>query len=161
MVLFGPSSMLWQAIYHSFISHFYGIEVVCLNAHAALYITLKLHPAMLSFFISLCLLNTRCTFSIQRLIRSSRSKSIRTKYNQAYMAKPSDSSHHGVVDNSSNGSQARREEAGKLGPSWYFSRREIEENSPSRRDGIDLKKESSIRKLYCKFLQELGMALKM
>jgi len=107
--------------------------------------------------------NTSYTFSIQRLIRSSRSKSIRIEYNQAYMAMvPSDSSHHGVVDNSPNGcTQARCGEARKFGPSWYFSRKELEENSPSRRDGIDFKKESNLRKLYCKFLQELGIALKM
>ncbi|KAJ1265370.1 hypothetical protein BS78_08G071700 [Paspalum vaginatum] len=74
---------------------------------------------------------------------------------------PSDSSHHGAVDNSPNGfTQGKREEAWKLGPSWYFSRKEIEENSPSRRDGIDLKKESSLRKSYCSFLQDLGMNLK-
>ncbi|RLN31181.1 cyclin-T1-4-like [Panicum miliaceum] len=63
---------------------------------------------------------------------------------------PSDSSHHGVVDNSPNGKTlGRREEARKLGPSWYFSRKEIEENSPSRRDGIDLKRENG---LLCMFL---------
>jgi cyclin T len=74
---------------------------------------------------------------------------------------PSDSSHHGAVDNSPNGfTQGRREEARKLGPSWYFSRKEIEEHSPSRRDGIDLKKECSLRKSYCSFLQDLGMKLK-
>ncbi|XP_062203710.1 cyclin-T1-4-like isoform X2 [Phragmites australis] len=74
---------------------------------------------------------------------------------------PSDSSHHGVVENSPNGfTQGRREEAGKLGASWYFSRKEIEENSPSRRDGIDLKKESYLRRSYCSFLQDLGMKLK-
>ena len=43
---------------------------------------------------------------------------------------------------------------------WYFTRKEIEENSPSRRDGIDLKKESYLRKSYCTFLQDLGMRLK-
>ncbi|ONM54387.1 Cyclin-T1-5, partial [Zea mays] len=74
---------------------------------------------------------------------------------------PSDSSHHGAVDNSPNGfTQGRREEARKLGPSWYFSRKEIEEHSPSRRDDIDLKKECSLRKSYCSFLQDLGMKLK-
>ncbi|GLT59108.1 hypothetical protein SLA2020_319470 [Shorea laevis] len=46
------------------------------------------------------------------------------------------------------------------GPSWYFSRKEIEENSPSRKDGIDLKKETYFRKSYCTFLQDLGMRLK-
>lgn len=46
------------------------------------------------------------------------------------------------------------------GDSWYLSRREIEENSPSRRDGIDLKKETYLRRSYCTFLQTLGMRLK-
>lgn len=46
------------------------------------------------------------------------------------------------------------------GARWYFSRKEIEDNSPSRRDGIDLKKETYLRKSYCTFLQDLGMRLK-
>ncbi|GLT59954.1 hypothetical protein SLA2020_327470 [Shorea laevis] len=46
------------------------------------------------------------------------------------------------------------------GPLWYLSRKEIEENSPSRKDGIDLKKETYLRKSYCTFLQDLGMRLK-
>ncbi|KAL8171770.1 hypothetical protein V2J09_023574 [Rumex salicifolius] len=46
------------------------------------------------------------------------------------------------------------------GGRWYFSRKEIEENSPSRKDGIDLKKEAYLRKAYCTFLQDLGMKLK-
>lgn len=46
------------------------------------------------------------------------------------------------------------------GGRWYFSREEIEENSPSRRDGIDWKKETYLRKSYCTFLQDLGMRLK-
>ncbi|XP_066356448.1 cyclin-T1-4-like [Miscanthus floridulus] len=75
---------------------------------------------------------------------------------------PSDFSYHGVVDNGPNGfTQGRREEASKLGSSWYFSRKELEENSPSRRDGIDWKKESNLRKSYCKFLQDLGKKLKL
>ncbi|TVU50264.1 hypothetical protein EJB05_01630 [Eragrostis curvula] len=74
---------------------------------------------------------------------------------------PSDSSHHGVVENGPTEiKQGTRGEVGQLGASWYFSRREIEENSPSRRDGIDLKKESYLRRSYCNFLQELGMKLK-
>lgn len=43
---------------------------------------------------------------------------------------------------------------------WYFSKQEIENHSPSRKDGIDLKKEVQIRKLYCSFLWELGRKLK-
>lgn len=46
------------------------------------------------------------------------------------------------------------------GGRWYFSRKEIEERSPSRSDGIDLKKETYLRKSYCTFLQDLGMRLK-
>lgn len=43
---------------------------------------------------------------------------------------------------------------------WYFSRQEIECHTPSRADGIDYKRESHMRRLYCSFLQELGMELK-
>ncbi|CAN8231332.1 unnamed protein product [Cochlearia groenlandica] len=46
------------------------------------------------------------------------------------------------------------------GARWYFGRKEIEENSPSRLDNIDLKKETYLRKSYCTFLQDLGMRLK-
>ncbi|KAL6207465.1 hypothetical protein ACLB2K_018423 [Fragaria x ananassa] len=42
---------------------------------------------------------------------------------------------------------------------WYFTKQEIED-SPSRRDGISMKKESHLRSLYCSFLQEIGMKLK-
>ncbi|KAG1368505.1 cyclin-T1-3 [Cocos nucifera] len=57
-------------------------------------------------------------------------------------------------------SHDRHEEDNHIGSTWYFSRKEIEENSPSRRDGIDLKKETYLRKSYCTFLQDLGMRLK-
>jgi len=53
-------------------------------------------------------------------------------------------------------SQEKLEEGGR----WYLSRKEIEENSPSKQDGIDLKKEAYLRKSYCTFLQDLGMRLK-
>ncbi|KAJ7546085.1 hypothetical protein O6H91_08G024200 [Diphasiastrum complanatum] len=43
---------------------------------------------------------------------------------------------------------------------WYFTRDEIEKNSPSRRDGVDVNKETYFRKSYCTFLQDLGMRLK-
>ncbi|RLM55297.1 cyclin-T1-3-like [Panicum miliaceum] len=72
----------------------------------------------------------------------------------------SDSSHHGIVENSPYRiPYSRNTEGGKIGNSWYFSRKEIEENSLSRKDGIDLKKESHLRKTYCVFLQDLGMRL--
>ncbi|PIA52680.1 hypothetical protein AQUCO_01000504v1 [Aquilegia coerulea] len=70
---------------------------------------------------------------------------------------PGDSAHLGIVEGGPNGfSQDKPEEGGR----WYLSRKEIEENSPSRRDGIDLKKETYLRKSYCTFLQDLGMRLK-
>lgn len=67
---------------------------------------------------------------------------------------PGDSSHNGT--NLEKCSPEKPEDGGR----WYFSRKEIEENSPSRRDGIDLKKENYLRKSYCTFLQDLGMRLK-
>ncbi|KDP25099.1 hypothetical protein JCGZ_22634 [Jatropha curcas] len=67
---------------------------------------------------------------------------------------PGDAPHHGT--NLQKYSQEKPEEGGR----WYFSRKEIEDNSPSRRDGIDLKKETYLRKSYCTFLQDLGMRLK-
>ncbi|XP_066359120.1 cyclin-T1-4-like [Miscanthus floridulus] len=71
--------------------------------------------------------------------------------------KTSDFSYHGVVDNGPNGfTQGRLQEATKLGPSWYFSRKELKENFSSRRDVNDWNKESNLRKSYCKFLQDLG-----
>ncbi|KAM6579921.1 hypothetical protein CsatA_003695 [Cannabis sativa] len=42
----------------------------------------------------------------------------------------------------------------------YFTKEEIEFSSPSRKDGIDFKYESHLRKQYCSFLQEIGMKLK-
>ncbi|KAK1582787.1 hypothetical protein Q3G72_018218 [Acer saccharum] len=71
---------------------------------------------------------------------------------------PGESSHHGTSESgpSSRNSQEKPEEVSR----WYLSRREIEESSPSRRDGIDLKKETYLRKSYCTFLQDLGMRLK-
>lgn len=44
---------------------------------------------------------------------------------------------------------------------WYFSKQEVEELSPSRKDGIREEEESYFRKLYCSFLQELGMEFKL
>ncbi|GLT73591.1 hypothetical protein SLA2020_454370 [Shorea laevis] len=44
---------------------------------------------------------------------------------------------------------------------WYFSRKEIEDHSPSRKDGIDFEYESHLRMSYCKFIQELGEKLKL
>ncbi|XP_078428316.1 cyclin-T1-3-like [Wolffia australiana] len=42
---------------------------------------------------------------------------------------------------------------------WYFSKDELEARSPSRKDGISVKKEHNLRLHYCTFLQELGMKL--
>ncbi|CAM0874540.1 unnamed protein product [Alopecurus aequalis] len=71
------------------------------------------------------------------------------------------SSQYGIVENSPYRiPYDKHAEDVNLGASWYFSRKEIEENSLSRRDGIDLKKESFLRKSYCTYLQELGVRLK-
>nr|KYP43653.1 Cyclin-T1-5 [Cajanus cajan] len=71
---------------------------------------------------------------------------------------PGELPHHGASDgNSGKSSKDKLEES--LG-CWYMSRKEIEEHSPSRKDGIDLKKETYLRKSYCTFLQDLGMRLK-
>ncbi|XP_071702307.1 cyclin-T1-4-like [Rutidosis leptorrhynchoides] len=43
---------------------------------------------------------------------------------------------------------------------WFFSKKEIECSTPSRSDGIDYEQEEHLRKLYCSFLQELGVELK-
>ncbi|XP_065857838.1 cyclin-T1-3-like isoform X1 [Euphorbia lathyris] len=67
---------------------------------------------------------------------------------------PGDSSYHGA--NLHKYSPEKPEDGGR----WYFSRKEIEEDSTSRRDNIDLKKEAYIRKSYCTYLQDLGMRLK-
>uniref|UniRef100_A0A1J3IPB9 Cyclin-T1-5 n=1 Tax=Noccaea caerulescens TaxID=107243 RepID=A0A1J3IPB9_NOCCA len=64
-------------------------------------------------------------------------------------------SESGVSSHSRNSHEKQEEDA-----RWYFGRKEIEENSPSRLDGIDLKKETYLRKSYCTFLQDLGMRLK-
>lgn len=72
-----------------------------------------------------------------------------------------DPSHHELVEISPYRFSHDSHEEDKLpGATWYLSRRDIEENSPSRRDGIDLKKETYLRKSYCTFLQDLGMRLK-
>lgn len=68
-----------------------------------------------------------------------------------------DPSHHGALDGNFKIAQEKLEE---VDGQWYLSRKEIEENSPSRQDGIDLKKEAYLRKSYCTFLQDLGMRLK-
>nr|KYP51905.1 Cyclin-T1-5 [Cajanus cajan] len=68
-----------------------------------------------------------------------------------------DVSHHGT---SQGVSQRHSQEKPEDGSRWYFSRKEIEEYSPSKQDGIDLKKETYLRKSYCTFLQDLGMRLK-
>ncbi|ERN17710.1 hypothetical protein AMTRI_Chr13g91700 [Amborella trichopoda] len=72
---------------------------------------------------------------------------------------PGDPSHHGIAESGSY-THDKLEEPDHSSSNWYFGRKEIEENSPSRRDGIDLKKETYFRKSYCTFLQDLGMRLK-
>ncbi|KAK6939499.1 Cyclin, C-terminal domain [Dillenia turbinata] len=43
---------------------------------------------------------------------------------------------------------------------WYFTRKEIEDYSPSRKDGIDLEIEVVLRESYSSFLRDLGKTLK-
>lgn len=43
---------------------------------------------------------------------------------------------------------------------WFFTKEEIEYHSPSRKDGVTFEEESHLRKLYCSYLQELGMEFK-
>lgn len=43
---------------------------------------------------------------------------------------------------------------------WFFRKDEIEHHSPSRKDGVSFEEESHLRKLYCSYLQELGMEFK-
>ncbi|XP_058217693.1 cyclin-T1-3-like isoform X2 [Rhododendron vialii] len=70
---------------------------------------------------------------------------------------PGEASHHGMYEGGPYKiSQEKPEDGGR----WYFSRKEIEDDSPSRLDGIDMKKETYLRKSYCTFLQDLGMRLK-
>ncbi|GLJ32218.1 hypothetical protein SUGI_0648450 [Cryptomeria japonica] len=67
------------------------------------------------------------------------------------------SSAHGKLDEA----HGKLEEPDHSSSNWYFGREEIEKNSPSRNDGIDLKRETYFRKSYCTFLQDLGMRLKL
>ncbi|CAK9133484.1 unnamed protein product [Ilex paraguariensis] len=71
---------------------------------------------------------------------------------------PGEASQSGVYEGGSY--KLSQDNAEEGGGRWYFSRKEIEESSPSRLEGIDLKKETYIRKSYCTFLQDLGMRLK-
>ncbi|KAH7428706.1 hypothetical protein KP509_09G013400 [Ceratopteris richardii] len=47
------------------------------------------------------------------------------------------------------------------GAEIFFSREEIDKCSPSRRDGIDVQKETFLRYSYCSFLQTLGIRLQL
>ncbi|CAK9178490.1 unnamed protein product [Ilex paraguariensis] len=71
---------------------------------------------------------------------------------------PGNPSHHEIANYTT--SMYVPEELQCVTRQWYFSRQEIEDNSPSRKDGIDIETESHLRKLYCTFLQELGIELK-
>lgn len=74
---------------------------------------------------------------------------------------PGDPSHHGMAESGIYSfARDKLEEPDHSSSNWYLSRKEIEDNSPSRRDGIDLKKETYFRRSYCTFLQDLGMRLK-
>lgn len=72
----------------------------------------------------------------------------------------SDMSTQSGLAGGTSGVNGRLEEPDHSSAYWYFSREEIEKHSPSRLDGIDIKKETYFRKSYCTFLQDLGMRLK-
>lgn len=40
---------------------------------------------------------------------------------------------------------------------WYYSRKDLENNSPSKKDGIDWRRENELRASYCRFIQNMGM----
>ena len=65
-----------------------------------------------------------------------------------------------AVSAAATSSSYKLEEPDHSSSNWYFPREYIEKSSPSRLDGIDLKKETFFRKSYCTFLQDLGMRLK-
>eukprot|EP00850_Spirogloea_muscicola_P010445 SM000061S19272 [mRNA] locus=s61:492086:495148:+ [translate_table: standard] len=44
---------------------------------------------------------------------------------------------------------------------WHWPRRQVEENSPSRKCGMPLKKETSTRRVFHAFIMDVGVALKM
>ncbi|KAL0314642.1 UNVERIFIED_CONTAM: Cyclin-T1-4 [Sesamum angustifolium] len=71
---------------------------------------------------------------------------------------PGNPSHDQVLDDTT--CMCSQEESLSLKPKWYFTKEEIEERSPSRKAGIHLEHESHLRQLYCSYLQELGMELK-
>lgn len=72
----------------------------------------------------------------------------------------SDMSAQSALGGATSSGSGRLEEPDHSSANWYFSREEIEKQSPSRLDGIDIKKETYFRKSYCTFLQDLGMRLK-
>lgn len=72
----------------------------------------------------------------------------------------SDMSAQSALAGATSNGNGRLEEPDHSSANWYFSREEIEKQSPSRLDGIDIKKETYFRKSYCTFLQDLGMRLK-
>ncbi|KAL3505325.1 hypothetical protein ACH5RR_035166 [Cinchona calisaya] len=72
--------------------------------------------------------------------------------------RPGDPSYHEIA-RSSVGNQMQ-EEPLSFKRKWYLTKEEIEDHSPSRKDGITHKEESHLRKLYCSYLQELGMEFK-
>ncbi|KAL7149093.1 hypothetical protein ABFS83_05G016000 [Erythranthe nasuta] len=63
-----------------------------------------------------------------------------------------DSSHRGTLTVS-------RKKPEEGGGGWYFSRKEIEENSPSRQDDVSLENETFLRWSHSNYLKDLGKLL--
>eukprot|EP00897_Mesotaenium_endlicherianum_P005676 jgi/Mesen1/5136/ME000255S04112 len=70
---------------------------------------------------------------------------------------------HGATDGAVNGdsTSGHCDEKDHSTFNWYYTRQEIERDSPSRADGIKLKTETWLRRSYCTYLQDLGMRLRM
>ena len=57
--------------------------------------------------------------------------------------------------------QRSREEKAFEMHNWYFTKEEIDKNSPSVASGLRVDEETYRRLSYCSFLQELGMHLQL
>lgn len=73
------------------------------------------------------------------------------------MPRMAGNSSHGDLDATGKDLSANLEHSTR---SWYFTKDEIDNDSPSRKDGVDRVRESSLRKSCCSFLKDVGMKLR-
>ena len=50
-------------------------------------------------------------------------------------------------------------EGGERGRSWYLSKEEIEQGSPSRKDGMPAAREAHLRSIYSSYIRDVGRRL--